>query len=71
LRTILIECGEWINADLPTGRLVRVANSLVKGPICNYSTDFPFLWDEIYIPVKYGSDFELVNPAFACSIARP
>jgi small-conductance mechanosensitive channel len=24
--------------------------------VFNYSGDFPFLWDEIRIPVKYGSD---------------
>jgi small-conductance mechanosensitive channel len=66
LRTTLMECGEWIKADLPTGRLVTVANSLIfKEPIFNYSTDFPFLWDEITLPVKYGSDHQLARDLFA------
>ncbi len=65
LRTTLMECGEWVKADLPTGRLVKVANSLVfKEPIFNYSADFPFLWDEIYLPVKYGSDHQLAREIF-------
>ena len=57
LRTTLMECGDWVNADLYNGRIVRVANSFVfKEPVFNYSADFPFLWDEITIPVRYGSD---------------
>ena len=66
LRTTLMECGDWVKADLPTGRLVRVANSLVfREPIFNYSVDFPFLWDEITIPVKYGSDYRLARDIFS------
>jgi small-conductance mechanosensitive channel len=62
LRTTLMECGEWVNGDLYNGRIVRVANSFVfKEPVFNYSADFPFLWDEINLPVKYGSDQRLVR----------
>jgi len=57
LRTTLMECGQWINGDLYNGRVVRVANSFVfKEPVFNYSGDFPFLWDEIVLPIRYGSD---------------
>ena len=62
LRTTLMECGEWIKADLYTGRIVRVANSFVfKEPVFNYSADFPFLWDEISLPVTYASDYRLAR----------
>jgi small-conductance mechanosensitive channel len=62
LRTTLMECGEWIKSDLYTGRIVRVANSFIfKEPVFNYSGDFPFLWDEITIPVKHGSDHVLAR----------
>jgi small-conductance mechanosensitive channel len=62
LRTTLMECGQWVNADLYNGRIVRVANSFVfKEPVFNYSADFPFLWDEINVPVKYGSDYRLAR----------
>ncbi len=58
LRTTLMEVGQWVNADLYNGRIVRVANSFVfKEPVVNYSADFPFLWDEIVFPVRYGSDW--------------
>ncbi len=57
LRTTLFEIGEWINGDQYSGRVVRVANSFVlKEPVYNYSGDFPFLWDEVHVPIRYGSD---------------
>lgn len=60
LRTTIMECGDWVKADLYNGRIVRIANSFVfKEPVFNYSADFPFVWDEITVPVKYGSDRRL------------
>jgi len=57
LQTTLMECGEWIKADQYTGRIIRIANSIVfKEPVYNYSADFPFLWDEVTIPVRLDSD---------------
>jgi small-conductance mechanosensitive channel len=65
LRTTLMECGQWVNADQYNGRIVRIANSFVfKQPVFNYSADFPFLWDEITLPVKYGSDYKLARKIF-------
>lgn len=65
LRTTLMETGQWVDGDLYNGRIVRVANSFVfKEPVFNYSGDFPFLWDEIKIPVQYGSDYALAKSIF-------
>lgn len=62
LRTTIMECGHWVKSDQYNGRIVRIANSFVfKEPVFNYSGDFPFLWDEISIPVKYGSDHVLAK----------
>lgn len=59
LRTTLMECGEWVQSDLYNGRIVRVANSFIfKDPVYNYSGEFPFLWDEITLPIRYGSSIE-------------
>ena len=58
LRTTIMETGQWVDGDLYNGRIVLIANSFVfKEPVFNYSGDFPFLWDEIKIPVQYGSDY--------------
>jgi small-conductance mechanosensitive channel len=32
--------------------------------VFNYSGDFHFLWDEITVPVKYGSDYRLAREVF-------
>lgn len=62
LRTTLMEVGQWVDGDLYNGRVVRVANSFVfKEPVFNYSAGFPFLWDEVRIPVKYGCDAKLAR----------
>ncbi len=62
LRTTMMECGGWVKADLYNGRIVRVANSSVfKEPVYNYSADFPYVWDEFTVPVKYGSDYALAR----------
>jgi small-conductance mechanosensitive channel len=57
LRTTLMEIGEWVKGDNYSGRIVQISNAIVfKGVVRNYSTDFPFVWDQIILPVKYGSD---------------
>ncbi len=71
LRTTMMEIGQWVDADLYNGRIVKIANSFVfKEPVFNYSGDFPFLWDEITIPVKYGSDHRLARSIFQQVLAE-
>lgn len=62
LRTTIMETGQWVDGDLYNGRIVLIANSFVfKEPVFNYSGEFPFLWDEIKIPIQYGCNYELTN----------
>ncbi|MFT5249978.1 MAG: small-conductance mechanosensitive channel [bacterium] len=62
LRTTIMETGQWVDGDLYNGRIVLIANSYVfKEPVFNYSGDFPFLWDEIKIPIQYGSNYEMAQ----------
>lgn len=69
LRTTLMETGQWVDGDLYNGRIVRIANSFVfKEPVFNYSSDFPFLWDEIKIPVRFGSNYELAETFFISTL---
>jgi small-conductance mechanosensitive channel len=65
LRTTIMETGDWVSGDLYNGRVVRVANSFVfKEPVFNYSADFPFLWDELKLPVRYDCDWEKARSIF-------
>ena len=47
----------WIGARQYTGRVVTVTNDKVfDEPIYNFTREFPFVWEEIRIPIRYGSD---------------
>lgn len=60
--TTMMEIGEWVSSDNYTGRIVKLSNAFVfKGPVYNYSQDFPFVWDEFNLPIRYGSDIELTK----------
>lgn len=65
LRTSLMQIGDWVNGDLYNGKIVLIANSFVfKEPVYNYSGDFPFLWDEITIPIKTHCDYQYAQDRF-------
>jgi len=60
--TSMMEIGEWVSSDNYSGRIVKLSNAFVfRGPIYNYSQDFPFIWDEFNLPIRYGSDVELAK----------
>ncbi len=47
----------WVHSRQFTGRIVTVSNSQIfEEPVYNYTRDFPYLWDEIHIPITYQAD---------------
>jgi small-conductance mechanosensitive channel len=59
LRTSLMEIGNWLDGDHNTGRIVTLSNAfLFKEPLYNYSKHLEFIWDEIRIPITYGSSWK-------------
>ncbi|MCI2240469.1 mechanosensitive ion channel family protein [Paenibacillus sp. TRM 82003] len=47
----------WVHSRQYTGRLVTVTNGVIfDEPVYNYTRDFPYLWEEIALPVPYGAD---------------
>ncbi len=47
----------WIKSRQFTGRIVSVANNKIfDDPIFNYTRNFPFIWEEIVIPISYTDD---------------
>ena len=58
LRTSLMEIGNWVDGDQYTGRIVTVSNAVVfQQPVYNYTRGFTFLWDEIHVPITFGTNW--------------
>jgi small-conductance mechanosensitive channel len=47
----------WVRSRQFTGRIVTVTNDKVfDEPVYNYTREFPYIWDEINLPVRYKDD---------------
>ena len=47
----------WVQSRQFTGRIVTVSNSKIFAePVFNYTRDFPFIWEEMAIPITYAAD---------------
>ncbi|HTD32553.1 MAG TPA: hypothetical protein VK665_02750 [Candidatus Elarobacter sp.] len=67
-QTTIMEMGEtraeqpdapavWVHGRQFTGRIVTVNNGVIfDQPVYNYTRDFPYIWDEIMLPVPYDGD---------------
>ena len=52
----------WVKSRQFTGRIVTVSNSQIfSEPVYNYSRDFPFIWEEMSIPITYQADRAFVE----------
>ena len=68
LKTTIMEMGQppsvaetdpavWVNSRQYTGRIVTVTNGVIFDmPVYNYTRDFPYLWEEIVIPIDFTAD---------------
>ncbi len=57
-QTSLLELGEWVSSDQPTGRIVHVPNGRIFSELqFNYSMGIPFIWDEIPVLLTFESDW--------------
>jgi small-conductance mechanosensitive channel len=65
LKTTLMEMGDpaagaptvWVHGRQYTGRIVTITNDKIfEEPIFNATREFPFLWDEIQVPIPYTAD---------------
>ena len=47
----------WVRSRQFTGRIVTVSNAQIFAePVFNYTRDFPFIWEEMAIPITYKAD---------------
>ena len=49
----------WVRSRQLTGRIVTVSNDKIfDEPIYNYTYHFPYVWEEMRLPIRYGDDRE-------------
>jgi small-conductance mechanosensitive channel len=47
----------WVKSRQYTGRIVTVTNDKIfDTPVFNYTRDFPFIWEELSLPITYKDD---------------
>lgn len=68
IQTTIMEMGEppsvqnadpamWVRSRQYTGRIVTLTNDKIfDTPVYNYTRDFPYIWEEMLIPVAYTAD---------------
>lgn len=73
MQTVIMEMGQppsvqssdpgmWVQSRQYSGRIVSVVNSTIfDEPVFNYTRDFPFIWEEIHIPITYKADRDVVE----------
>lgn len=55
----IMEIGNWVKADGPTGRIVHIPNGKVfTEPQANYNSAFPFIWNEIPVLITFESNWQ-------------
>ncbi|HZK79612.1 MAG TPA: mechanosensitive ion channel domain-containing protein [Humisphaera sp.] len=73
LQTTIMEMGQpppvqnadpamWVKARQYTGRIVAISNAMVfDEPVFNYTREFPYIWEEMALPISYRDDWKVVE----------
>ncbi len=73
LKTTIMEMGQppavkdadpaiWVHSRQYTGRVVTVSNGVIfTEPVYNYSRYFPYIWEEIALPIGFDADHAAVE----------
>ena len=68
IQTVIMEMGEppavqsqdpgmWVLSRQYSGRIVTISNAQIfEQPIYNYTREFPYIWEEMHLPISYKDD---------------
>lgn len=82
IQTVIMEMGEppsvqeedpgmWVRSRQYSGRIVTLSNANVfDQPVYNYSREFPYIWEEMHIPISYKSDRRLAEKLILEAVGR-
>lgn len=64
--TYILECGNWVDADQSTGRMILLPNGMIfDQPVANFTRGFEQIWDEIAVLVTFESDWRKAKQILA------
>jgi small-conductance mechanosensitive channel len=73
MQTVIMEMGQppavqasdpamWVRSRQYTGRIVTVSNAQIFDfPVFNYTRDFPYIWEEMSLPISFKDDRQQVE----------
>lgn len=82
IQTVIMEMGEppavqeedpgmWVHSRQYSGRMVTVSNSeIFENPVYNYTRDFPYIWEEMLLPISFKDDYHRAEQIMLDSVAR-
>src|SRR5581483_7040529 len=68
IQTVIMEMGEppavqsddpgmWVMSRQYSGRIVTISNApIFEEPVYNYTREFPYIWEEMHIPISFKDD---------------
>lgn len=61
----------WVQSRQYTGRVVTVSNAKIfEEPVYNYTHEFPYLWEEMTVPIQYAADRGRVEQILLAAAGR-
>ena len=61
----------WVRSRQFTGRIVTVTNDKVfDEPVYNYTREFPFIWEEMAVPIPYRGDHARVETILLQAVSQ-
>lgn len=82
IQTVIMEMGEppaeqsdepamWVHSRQYSGRIVTISNSQIfEDPVYNYTRDFPYIWEEMRLPISYKDDRHRAEQVILDSVVK-
>lgn len=82
IQTVIMEMGEppavqaedpgmWVQSRQYSGRIVTVSNAeIFEKPVYNYTREFPYIWEEMHLPISYKDDYRRVESVMIDAVSK-
>lgn len=82
IQTIIMEMGEppavqqedpgmWVQSRQYSGRIVTISNAeIFEQPVYNYTRNFPYIWEEMHLPISFKDDRNRAEQIILESVRR-